>query len=91
MYIYREVKNKMRYDNDVVLEELSTEKLRDIGRQIERMISRKSEPVKWARGGRKRILDLQLRAFKRVPSRILEEYMTEDEKSEYQGLVDSYS
>jgi hypothetical protein len=82
----------MIYDEtNLNLEQLSPEKLRQIARAVERIANQKSPVFRKATGGRKRILELQLRAFKRLPSRILEEYMTEDEKSEYYGLVDSYS
>ena len=78
-------------EKNLNLEQLSPEKLRQIARAVESIAEQKSPVFRRARGGQKRILELQLRAFKRLPSRILEEYMTEDEKSEYDGLVDSYS
>lgn len=80
-------------DDYGVLEKLSPEKLRQIAGYFE-----EANRVKYAKayprrisGGQERLMKLQLRAFERIPSDIIAEYMSEEEKQEYEVLLYAYS
>lgn len=78
---------------DTLLEELGVERLKRIRWQVENLIKQKevSPVVKKATGGQARIMKLQLKAFQRIPSEIIAGYMTEDERREYEILIDAYN
>jgi hypothetical protein len=44
-------------------------------------------PVVKAVGGQERIIKLQLRAFQRMPGDVIAEYMTDEERDEYEVLI----
>ena len=79
--------------DEAFLEELSLEKLNRIRWQTEALIRRKEGPAiqRIATGGQERIIKLQLKAFQRIPSEIIADYMTAEERREYEILVDAYS
>lgn len=76
----------------MLLEELGLERLKKIRWQVEQLIEQKEQApiIKKAQGGQRRILELQLRAFQRMPADIFPGYMTEDERREYEILVDAF-
>lgn len=75
------------------LEELSPEKLQRLARYVEdleRAKHIKPYPERVS-GGQERLIKLQLRAFERIPSEIIAEYMSEEEREEYEVLRYAYS
>jgi len=76
-------------DVKYVLSKLTDKQLEDIADYVRASVADKyyKRVAVVADGREDRMIKLQLRAFKRIPSNVLMEYMTEDERGEYEVLI----